>query len=137
MRKSTVKKETPQGQTAFKVVLPLAIGGESALYPTKFARLGADFVGEPCKNDSELIALAALDVTDPEPPGLQNPLLDLDNVIITAHSAFFSPKAEVERWHRPVEEIARVMISQWPESLVNPEAKKNYVEKWGKMEEPK
>ena len=83
------------------------------------------------------IAMAALDVTDLEPPGLQNPLLDLDNVIITAHSAFFSPKAEVERWHRPVEEIARVMIGQWPKSLVNPEVKKNYVERWGKMEEPK
>ena len=32
MRKSTEKKETPQGQTAFKVVLPLAIGGESASF---------------------------------------------------------------------------------------------------------
>lgn len=83
------------------------------------------------------IAMAALDVTDPEPPGIENPLLALDNVIITAHSAFFSPTAEAERWHRPVEEVARMMIGEWPKSLVNPQAKPNYVAKWGKMREPK
>jgi len=82
------------------------------------------------------IAMAALDVTDPEPPGLQNPLLSLENVIITAHSAFFSPKAEAERWHRPVEEIRRVMNGEFPKSLVNPEAKQKYMEKWGQMRDP-
>jgi len=82
------------------------------------------------------IAMAALDVTDPEPPGLQNPLLSLENVIITAHSAFFSPKAEAERWHRPVEEIRRVMNGEFPKSLVNPEVKQNYMEKWGQMRDP-
>jgi len=82
------------------------------------------------------IAMAALDVTETEPPGLQNPLLSLDNVIITAHSAFFSPKAEAERWHRPVEEIRRVMNGEWPKSLVNPEAKQKYIEQWGQTRDP-
>jgi D-3-phosphoglycerate dehydrogenase len=82
------------------------------------------------------IGMAALDVMDPEPPNPKNPLFSLDNVIITAHSAFFSPAAEAERWHRPVEEVARVMRGEWPKSLVNPQAKARYTERWGAMKEP-
>jgi len=82
------------------------------------------------------IAMAALDVTDPEPPDRQNPLLAMDNVIITAHSAFFSPTSEAERWHRPVEEGARVMWGEWPRALVNPRAKAKHVARWGAMKEP-
>lgn len=82
------------------------------------------------------IAMAALDVTDPEPPEPQSPLLAMDNVIITAHSAFFSPTSEAERWHRPVEEVARVMRGEWPQALVNPQARKKYVARWGAMKEP-
>jgi len=82
------------------------------------------------------IAMAALDVTDTEPPGLQNPLLSMDNVIITAHSAFFSPTSEAERWHQPTEEVARVMKGEWPQSLVNPQAKDKYVARWGPMRGP-
>jgi D-3-phosphoglycerate dehydrogenase len=83
------------------------------------------------------IALAALDVTDPEPPDPQSPLLALDNVISTAHSAFYSPDSEAERWHRPVEEVARVMRGEWPRAIVNPRAKDKYVARWGAMQEPK
>jgi len=79
------------------------------------------------------IAMACLDVTDPEPPGPKNPLLALDNVIITAHSAFFSPTSEAERWHRPVEEVGRVMRGEWPRALVNPQAREKYVARWGEM----
>jgi len=82
------------------------------------------------------IAMAALDVTDPEPPEPRSPLLAMDNVIITAHSAFFSPTSEAERWHRPVEEVARVMRGEWPQALVNPQARKKYMARWGAMKEP-
>jgi D-3-phosphoglycerate dehydrogenase len=82
------------------------------------------------------IGMAALDVMDPEPPDPKNPLFSLDNVIITAHSAFFSPAAEAERWHRPVEEVGRVLRGEWPKSLVNPQAKAKYAERWGAMKEP-
>lgn len=81
------------------------------------------------------IAMAALDVTDPEPPGPGSLLLAMDNVIVTAHSAFFSPTSEAERWHRPVEEVARVMRGEWPRSVVNPQAKEKYVVRWGAMKE--
>lgn len=82
------------------------------------------------------IAMAALDVMDPEPPEPQNPLLAMDNVISTAHSAFFSPTSEAERWHRPVEEVARVMRGEWPRALVNPQAREKYIARWGAMKEP-
>ncbi|MBA7647089.1 Hydroxypyruvate reductase [subsurface metagenome] len=81
------------------------------------------------------IAMAALDVTDPEPPAPKSPLLAMDNVISTAHSAFFSPTSEAERWHRPVEEVSRVMRGEWPRSVVNPQAKQKYMAKWGAMKE--
>ena len=80
------------------------------------------------------IAMAALDVADIEPPGLQSALLGMDNVVLTAHSAFFSPDSEAERWNRPTEEVARVMKGEWPRSLVNPQAREKYVARWGPME---
>ncbi len=79
------------------------------------------------------IAMVALDVTDVEPPGLQSALLGMDNVIITAHSAFFSPDSEAERWYRPTEEVARIMKREWPRSLVNPQAREKHVARWGSM----
>lgn len=81
------------------------------------------------------IAMAALDVLDADPPRPDNPLLTMDKVIVTGHSAFFSPAAEAERWRRPTEEIARIMRAEWPRVLVNPQARENYVIKWGPMKD--
>jgi len=82
------------------------------------------------------IAMAALDVMDPEPPDPNSPLFTLENFISTSHSAFFSPDSEAERWHRPVLEVARVMRGEWPKAIVNPQAKEKYVSRWGTMKEP-
>jgi D-3-phosphoglycerate dehydrogenase len=83
-----------------------------------------------------LLAGAALDVTEPEPINMDNPILKLDNVIITAHSAGASPMAMTELWRRPVEEMINVLIKkQWPRGLVNPRVKEKYLQKWG-LNEP-
>ncbi len=82
------------------------------------------------------LAMAALDVADPEPPDPGNPLLGMENVIFTAHSAFFSPDSEAERWHRPVLEVARLLRGEWPKAVVNPGARERYVARWGEMKEP-
>ncbi len=79
------------------------------------------------------IAGAALDVTEPEPPAINSPLLKLDNVILTGHSGHSSPESSVHRQNRPAEEIARVMRQEWPIGLVNPQVKEKYVRKWGQM----
>lgn len=75
---------------------------------------------------------AALDVVDPEPINMGNPLLKLSNVIITAHSAARSSAAITELYSRPGEEMVNVLIKGlWPRGLVNPQVKEIYRKKWG------
>ncbi len=78
-----------------------------------------------------LIAGAGLDVLHPEPPGRNNPLLMLDNVLITGHFAYYSEESREELFMRPWEEIARVLNGEWPHGLVNPEVKERFRVKWG------
>jgi D-3-phosphoglycerate dehydrogenase len=77
------------------------------------------------------LAGAALDVTEPEPISANDPLLKLDNVIITAHSAHFSIPAYLELTRRPGEEVARVFKGEWPIGLLNPQVKEKYNQRWG------
>ncbi len=77
-----------------------------------------------------LISSAALDVTEPEPIPPDSPLLDLDNLIVTAHSAGISPQALEEIQRRPAKEIIRVIKGEWPVGLLNPEVKEKYLSKW-------
>jgi len=77
------------------------------------------------------LAGAALDVTDPEPIDPGSPLLKLDNVIITAHSAHFSIPAFIELINRPANEVARVFRGEWPVGLLNPQAVEKYTQRWG------
>jgi len=79
----------------------------------------------------KLIAGAALDVLETEPPKLDNPLLSMDNVIITGHTAQYSECSEAELWRTPADEIVRVFQGQWPVNVVNPEVKEKFFERWG------
>ena len=69
------------------------------------------------------IAGAGLDVLEEEPPARDNPLLSMDNVILTPHSASYSDAAFAELRRRVVEEAVRVLKGHWPRSLVNPAVK--------------
>ena len=69
------------------------------------------------------IAGAGLDVTDPEPPDPDNPLLQLDNVIVTAHSAFYSEDSIRQLMMSTVEAVVVALQGEWPRSLANPEVK--------------
>ena len=69
------------------------------------------------------IAGAGLDVLEEEPPDPDNPLLTMDNVILTPHSASYSDAAFRELRRRVVEEAVRVLKGEWPHSLVNPKVK--------------
>jgi D-3-phosphoglycerate dehydrogenase / 2-oxoglutarate reductase len=62
---------------------------------------------------------AGLDVLEQEPPAA-NPLLRMDNVILTPHVASASARMDPARWRRVGQEIALVLSGRWPMSCVNP-----------------
>jgi phosphoglycerate dehydrogenase-like enzyme len=69
------------------------------------------------------VAGAGLDVTNPDPLPINSPLLKIDRVILTGHSAYASKNAWTELGNRQFEEAARVQHGEWPRVLVNPEVK--------------
>lgn len=68
------------------------------------------------------IAGAGLDVLEEAPPPPDYPLLQLDNVIITPHVAFFSQQSLQELERRSAAEVARVLRGEMPENVVNKQA---------------
>lgn len=71
--------------------------------------------------DRNLIAGAALDVFEPEPPDLASPLMQDERVIITPHAAFVSQESLVELRSRVARQIGDVLAGRRPECVVNPE----------------
>ena len=69
------------------------------------------------------IAGAGLDVFEQEPPEADNPLLSMNNVIATPHSAGSSPHSQARGLLHGGQEAARVLRGEWPMSLVNLEVR--------------
>lgn len=67
------------------------------------------------------IAGAALDVTDPEPPVRDDPLLALDNVILTPHVAWYSEESREQVTVQAAHEAVRILRGERPRSAVNPD----------------
>jgi D-3-phosphoglycerate dehydrogenase len=77
------------------------------------------------------IAGAGLDVLEQEPPDPTNPLIGMDNVILTAHVASASARFDPARLRRVGHEIALVLRGKWPRSCVNPSVlEKTGLERW-------
>ena len=66
------------------------------------------------------IAAAGLDVLEQEPPRQDNPLLQMKNVILSAHTASASSRFDPARKRRVGQELALVLSGRWPMSCVNP-----------------
>lgn len=66
------------------------------------------------------IAAAGLDVLEKEPPDEDNPLLQMDNVILTPHVASASTRMRPETRRRVGREVALALAGKWPMSCVNP-----------------
>ncbi len=67
------------------------------------------------------IAGAGLDVFEEEPPHPDNPLLKLDNVVLTPHAAGTDYKSRDDMAHSAAEAIVALSRGEWPaEKVVNP-----------------
>lgn len=81
----------------------------------------------PLINDKDLytalkngiIAGAAVDVTEVEPIEIDNPLLTLENIIITPHAAFFTEDSYIELRRKAAKEVVRVLSGNEALNRVN------------------
>ena len=74
------------------------------------------------------IAGAALDVLEQEPVKPDNPLLGMDNVILTPHMAWYTEESEVILRSTAALDVAKVLTDQQPDNPVNKEALKEMFE---------
>jgi len=72
---------------------------------------------------------AALDVAEKEPPEPDNPLLKLDNVILTPHIAGHTDRFPDDYAEVCVEAILDLAQGRWPRSVVNPSVRP----RWGHL----
>ncbi len=79
------------------------------------------------------IAGAGLDVTDPEPMQMDNPMLQMDNVIITGHTGSYSETTQKEGWHVPFEEVLLSLRGKFPTFAVNPKVKDKWLKTWSPL----
>lgn len=70
--------------------------------------------------NAEQIAAAGLDVLEQEPPAADNPLLSMENVLISPHVASATTRMRPETRRRVGREVALVLRNKWPMSCVNP-----------------
>lgn len=78
------------------------------------------------------IAGAGLDVVRNEPITVDNPLLTLENVLVTPHTGYYSEYSVPKLMQRASEHLTQIFGGEWPNWLVNPEVKERYLEKFGK-----
>lgn len=67
------------------------------------------------------IAGAGLDVLAEEPPAPDEPLIELDSIVITPHAAFASEESTYDLEVSAARAVADVLIGKMPESVVNQE----------------
>jgi D-3-phosphoglycerate dehydrogenase len=61
-----------------------------------------------------------LDVFDPEPPDLSQPLFRDERVIVTPHAAFVSEESLIDLRRRAARQVAATLSGNQPENVVNP-----------------
>jgi D-3-phosphoglycerate dehydrogenase len=66
------------------------------------------------------IAGAGLDVLQQEPPARDNPLLGLENTIVTPHIAWYSEESFIRDMEQGMDELIRVLKGKRPRYIVNP-----------------
>ena len=67
------------------------------------------------------IAGAALDVFEPEPPNLMDPLYCDERVIVTPHAAFVSAESLISMRTQAIEQVVQALRGERPNNVVNPQ----------------
>jgi phosphoglycerate dehydrogenase-like enzyme len=62
-----------------------------------------------------------LDVYDPEPPGEDNPLFGLTNVVLSPHSAGLTAESVMRMSSQAAQCLIDVLEGKCPEGVINPE----------------
>ena len=73
---------------------------------------------------TDVIAGAAIDVYDPEPPLNDNPLYELENIILSPHSAALTQECVIRMAVGAAEGVVDVLTGKTPKFIVNPEVLK-------------
>jgi len=68
---------------------------------------------------NQKITAAALDVLEQEPPDPNDPLLHLDNILITPHSSSGSVEAATQLRHDTAQNVVDMLSGKLPRSIVN------------------
>lgn len=68
---------------------------------------------------NKVIAGAGLDVFTKEPPGKDNPLFAMNNVVVTPHSSSLTVNGKVKMATGAVEQLLKVLKGEMPDYLVN------------------
>ena len=76
------------------------------------------------RSRADVIAGAAIDVYDPEPPLNDNPLYELDNIILSPHSAALTQECVIRMAVGAAEGVVDVLTGKRPRFVVNPEVLK-------------
>jgi len=72
------------------------------------------------------LAAAGLDVWEVEPPAADHPLLQLDNVVVSPHTAGITNDARLRMARIAAEQLGRTLCGERPERIVNPEVWERY-----------
>jgi D-3-phosphoglycerate dehydrogenase len=70
---------------------------------------------------SGVIAAAAIDVYDPEPPKADNPLFTLENIVLSPHSAALTQECVIRMATGAAEGVVDVLSGKKPQFVVNPD----------------
>lgn len=68
--------------------------------------------------DNKIIAGAGLDVFETEPPKIDNPLLHMDNVVVTPHSSALTEDGKIKMAIGAVEQLLDVLQNKTPKHIV-------------------
>ena len=70
---------------------------------------------------------AGLDVFEREPVAPDNPLLEMDNVVVSPHSLCHTDEYYMGTWDQKLRQLCQIREGQIPEALVNPDVVENPV----------